>query len=405
MSEKERLNALYNYAVLDTEQEAEFNNIVQLASQICNTPVSLITLLDSNRQWFKARVGVDIPETHRNISFCTHAIEEHGIMVVPDATKDERFVNNPLVTGFPFIKFYAGAPLVTPAGYALGTLCVIDQQTRELTQEQLFALQTLSQQVVSQLELRQKVRQLNAIVETKNKILSVISHDVKGPLNNIKQLLSLFLADDVPLEDMKMLSAEIQNRIDKADYLLSDLLNWFQSQVDDGAGKFEEVKLAALVDELLVENSVQLQQKNNVALNTIHPAFTIVADVNMMRFVLRNLLVNACKFTSGGLITISAQKDDDGVQISVKDTGTGIEAKRLDNLFTWNKLKSTAGTQNEKGHGLGLLLSQDFVRKHQGCIEILSEAGIGTEVKVVLPLLEKKVIPEPNLLQTEPMIK
>jgi signal transduction histidine kinase len=404
MSEKERLNALYSYAVMDTEQEVELNNIVLLASQICNTPVSLITLLDSNRQWFKAKVGIDVNETHRNISFCTHAIERSEVMVVPDATKDIRFSENPLVTGFPFIKFYAGAPLITPGGHALGTLCVIDQKVRELTPEQLFAMQTLSQQVVSQLELRAKIRQLNALVYTKDKILSIISHDVKGPLNNIKQLMGMFLADEVPVEDMKMLSAEMMKRIDKADYLLGDLLNWFLSQINNCDGKYEEVDLSVLMEAIIEENSVQLQQKNIAVINNISRAAMLVADVNMLKFVFRNLIVNACKFTRSGSISLSAYRTDDTIHISVKDTGTGIDPIRLEKLFSWDKIKSTAGTANEKGHGLGLLLVQEFVQKHQGSIEVLSEVGKGTEVIVTLPLLEKLNLPTPDLQETEPLV-
>lgn len=385
MGEKERLSALYSYAVLDTEQEVHFDNIVQLASQICNTPVSLITLLDLDRQWFKAKVGVDFSETPRDVSFCTHTLGKGEVLVIPDTTKDERVSTNPLVTAAPFVRFYAGAPLITPEGHVLGTLCVLDQQARELSPEQLFALQTLSQQVVSQLELRVKIRKLNSLVETKNKILSIIAHDVKGPLANIKQLLKMFTADEVPHEDMTMLSGRMLDCLDKADTLLSELLNWFLSQIEDGEGKFEEIDLSALLEEVIEENSAIQQQKNNTLISRIDTGLLTLADQYMLKFVFRNLLGNAGKYTRDGAISLTASETDHGILISVKDTGVGIDQARLEKIFRWDRIKSTAGTANEKGHGLGLLLAQEFVLKHQGRIEIFSEAGKGTEVQVCLP--------------------
>ncbi len=154
VNEKERLAALERYKILDTLPEQEYDDLTQLAADICGTPIALISLVDENRQWFKSRVGIDAPETPRNISFCGHTIAEGKILNIPDATLDSRFADNPLVVNDPKIRFYAGVPLRTPDDYLLGTLCVIDRQPKNLTAKQIEQLEALGRLVISRLELR-----------------------------------------------------------------------------------------------------------------------------------------------------------------------------------------------------------------------------------------------------------
>jgi GAF domain-containing protein len=159
-NEKQRLQVLWQYDVLDTVPEEVFDDLTELAAHICEAPIALITLVDEHRQWFKSRYGLNLTETSRDISFCAHALLGEGLLIVPDATKDPRFADNPLVRAEPKIRFYAGAPLITPDGYALGTLCVIDNLPRSLRPDQEKALRLLSRLVMTQLELRRRSREL-----------------------------------------------------------------------------------------------------------------------------------------------------------------------------------------------------------------------------------------------------
>jgi len=170
-NEAKRLAALQRYHILDTAAEAAYDDIVRIASYVCATPIALVSLVDKDRQWFKARVGLEAVETPREQSFCAHAIQQSGTMIVEDATKDDRFAQNPLVTGEPGIRFYAGAPLVTHEGHGLGSLCVIDRESRQLDQAQIIALEALARMVVTNLEFRRTTAEL-AEVASNAKILT-----------------------------------------------------------------------------------------------------------------------------------------------------------------------------------------------------------------------------------------
>ena len=159
-SEAARVAALNRYAILDSEPEQSFDDLVTLAAHICDAPMAMLSLVDDHRQWFKSKLGVQVPETPRETSICAHAIQQGNLFIVPDTLQDERFRQNPLVTGEPHIRFYAGAPLINEDGFALGTLCVVDREPRELEPDQKEAISALARLALRQMELRMNLQLL-----------------------------------------------------------------------------------------------------------------------------------------------------------------------------------------------------------------------------------------------------
>jgi GAF domain-containing protein len=184
-TEAARVAALQKYAILDTEPEQAFDDLVLLASFICNAPIALISLVDEDRQWFKSKVGISISETPREISFCAAAIQQPDVFVVPDTLEDERFRNNPLVVSEPNVRFYAGAPLINEEGHALGTICVIDRTPREFDSDKQAALKALCRLVLAQLEFRRNLMLLKEALTDRTKE----EHERERELAHVSQTL------------------------------------------------------------------------------------------------------------------------------------------------------------------------------------------------------------------------
>jgi two-component system, NtrC family, sensor kinase len=187
--DRDRVASLQKYAILDTEPEQAFDDLTLLASFVCKTPIALISLVDEDRQWFKSKVGMDASQTPRDIAFCSVAIQQTDVMVVPDTLQDERFRNNPLVIAGPRIRFYAGAPLINDEGYALGTLCVVDRTPREFGADQKEALQALGRLVLAQLEFRLNLQLLKEALTDRTQA----EHDRERELLKVQQTLTRVL--------------------------------------------------------------------------------------------------------------------------------------------------------------------------------------------------------------------
>ncbi len=384
LNERGRLKALGEYSILDTLPELEYDDITQLASQICGTSISTISLIDENRQWFKSKVGLGVNETTREISFCGHAIvEPDKIFTVKDSRLDERFQNNPLVIGEPHVIFYTGVPLISPSGFALGTLCVIDDQPKELNQDQLKSLKSLANQVVSLFELRKSkllLERLTNDLENRNleleKFARVAAHDIKSPLNNISGLTELLVsqyadkldADGITMMQMLNVSSEtLRELVDgilehsKADHIGIET----QSQFD----------LYKLIREciLLLDNQSKYSFKINFS------ATIIVANKIALQQILLNLISNAIKYNDQEKVEIDINfaEDSDYYTFEVTDNGVGIDPKYQDKIFDIFEIVSVEDRFGKRGTGIGLSTVKKLVQVLGGQIRVESVVGQG----------------------------
>lgn len=385
--ETQRIDELLRYEVLDTEDEKMLDELTQLASAICGTSISLISLVDKDRQWFKSSVGLDAPETPRDIAFCSHAILQDQVFEIPDTLVDERFFDNPLVTGSPDIRFYAGAPLVSTNGMPIGTLCVIDTEPKKLDKKQQLALKTLAKQVIIQLELRLRNRQLERMRKDQDKIFAVMSHDLRAPFNGILGLSRMLHQDADSLEPE--LIAQITDDILESSLtfyqLLDEILQWSRSQLGAVHVELKATALNPLIIEtldLMKESFIikKLNIEHDLNENTV-----VMADVNLTKTIIRNLLANSIKYTpEQGSIHIETQSIDGKVQLVITDTGKGVPLDIQDKLFN-DCVTSKCGTQGELGNGLGLSLCGDFARKQKGYLSLDKEYKGGAKLILSFP--------------------
>ena len=362
--------------ILDTLPEATYDSITFLASQICDVPIALVSIVDEDRQWFKSRVGLDVTETHRDLAFCAHAINEPDeIMIVTDASNDTRFKANPLVTGDPNIKFYAGAPLVTANGSALGTLCVIDRQPRVLSDDQLASLRALSTQVMALLELRRTVRELReqqaALLEAsrlREVLMGTVSHELRTPLTAIIGFIE-FLNEDLDPEERADIVHRLGRQAGDLQHLVDDLLIAARAEADSLNVEEHPVNLETQVTLALEDVSVVFADAISVETD---PCLAY-GDPARVRQIIRNLLTNAVRY-GGPSITLRTHEREEACYLLVLDDGPGIPVDEREHIFERFHQASNANYVASSA-GLGLPISRLLAEKMKGTLTYRYENG------------------------------
>ena len=384
--EAERIKSLKSYLVLDTEAEEEIDNLTELASEICETPISLVSLVDENRQWFKSKVGLEATETSREVAFCAHAINKtNELFVVEDARTDKRFFDNPLVTSHPNVIFYAGVVLKSDEDLPLGTLCVIDNVPRKLSDKQIRSLKMISKQIMTLLNYKKSLRkqeELSVQLLQKNLELesfaSIAAHDLKSPLANIIGSANLF--SEIYAKQIDEEGRVIIDIIEKSGQRLKSLIDGLLqfSKIDDLSLLTKtKVNLVKLVKDLtkLIGNKDNLKITLNTPLSSIE-TYPIILDQ-----ILINLFTNSLKYSNKKIaeIELNVSENSSHYLFVVKDNGPGIAKK--DQSVIFNLFHTVAGEDQYgmKGNGIGLATIKKIIEKIGGEIHVVSEEGQGAE--------------------------
>lgn len=382
-NERERLEAVKSYNLLDTLPEKDYDNITSLIASICDTPISLITLLDKERNFLKSHLGVPFNESPRNISFCGHAIlGDDDVFIIEDARVDERFKNNPLVKEHNAI-FYAGVPLINEDNYPLGTLCVYDTKPRQLNDYQEKALVKLGNQVVNLFELHKKnnlLLQSQEQLEERNKQLKdfagIVSHDLKSPLANITSLVYLLKEEygTVFNEEGNQYVEYIKESSDALRNYIDGMLNYYKSDKILQQSK-EEVKLQDIYHQIDTIMFVDQAEFEYPEINT-----SVFINKTAIIQILMNLIGNALKYNHSEVPYVETTFSEDAsyYYFAVKDNGIGIEKERQESIFKLFEKSSDQDRHGGTGSGIGLAVVKKLIQKLGGEIILKSTVGEGS---------------------------
>ena len=390
-NELQRQAAVEKYQLLDTMPEESYDSITSIISTICDAPISLITLVDKNRNFIKSGNGLDISESPRDTSFCGHAIAgNEEVMIVPDAREDERFKGNQIVEAFQAI-FYAGAPLIDKNGYKLGTLCVYDHRPRTLTEKQIGALKAMAKQVMSLFEERFQTFELQKLkeqVDLRNQELKdfagIVSHDLKAPLSNIIMITELLRKGE---NNLSKQSDEYLGYLRESSKSMSryidGMLQFYRSE-ELVSEDYDEVSYVDLIEEVIamtvMDESVEvryLPEKDT----------SLITNKIALEQIFINLISNAIKYSDKDHTKIDIQliKHKEEYELTVRDNGSGIAPENINSVFKLFYVAAKQDRNGKQGTGIGLATVARLLEHMNGRITVDSQLGEWTEFKIHLP--------------------
>lgn len=392
ISETQRLQALHNYRILDTRPEAAFDRLTRIAAAHYDAPIVLVSLVDESRQWFKSRLGLNVCETPREISFCTHAIRSDEPLIINDASAHPAFANNPLVTGPPHIRFYAGSPLIADSGARLGTLCIIDHEPRpDFGRADAGVLDSLAALVVDEMELRLARERAEAESRAKSDFIATMSHELRTPMTSVLGYMEL-LAETSLDERQREFVTLVQTSGEHLLQLLNDALDLSRIEAGGLRLRREDFAPAKLIGDAVDFFGASARSKGlqiHIESGPSPEAF-FCGDPQRIRQILFNLISNAIKFTDKGSVSIgcSIGLDADGrtaLHIAVRDTGIGIGEDIQAILFDRFVQGDSRETREHYGAGLGLAICRELAEAMGGGIGAEKCAGGGTCFRIVIP--------------------
>jgi signal transduction histidine kinase len=385
-NEKERLQELASYYILEGAEEEDFDFLTSMASQICGTKISLVSLVTEDKQCFISHHGLDVNETSRDVSFCAHAINSpEKAFIIEDARLDLRFFDNPLTTGKPKVVFYAGIPLINSNGFPLGTLCVIDDKPHKLNEVQVLQLQKLAKQTVNLMELKRSQIELKQINENLENFAFSAAHDLREPLRGINQFLKL-LSKKYESQLDETAQKYIHFAVDgskRMGILINDLLTYAEISGSDQSS-FKMVDLNKIFEETILLQGALIEEKKAKVGRTELPI--VLAQETAMKILFHNLISNGLKYQPEGnkqVIEVSCTENDKAFTLAFKDNGIGISEEnqqRVFNLFTRLHSKS-----EYPGTGMGLAACKKIIDIHHGKIWVESMIGKGSVFYFTIP--------------------
>lgn len=395
-SEKKRVKALHDYKILDSLPDEEFDNLATLAAEIAGTKISQVNLIDQNRQWTKAISGLN-PEDKsfpRDKSVCQYTIESEDITEIKDLKSDSRFADFDYVKAIDGFRYYLGIPLVSPDGYAIGSLCVIDYDEKHVTDKQIQQLKIIAKQVMTHLELHKQNRELKALNDYKVKLMKMLSHDMRSPLNGIIGLSGMLKEMNITENpDHLELLEIIEQSSTQLNHMIDEVMSYTIIESDGLKLEKEETDLEKSVADIskLYQPTARIK-KIDLDFYTENLGETVLMDGDKFEQILGNLLSNAIKYTKeGGSVKLSLVRktsvNRDVLELVVADTGVGIKSDDLEDILSDASLTvSEEGTNGEKSSGIGLTIVKHFVDLFSGELNIESSVNEGSRFTVKIPL-------------------